>query len=724
MRSSRFGATRALLSVIVASLVLAPQRARAATWGEQDSATPFKGTATEAKTRDGKEQAKPDEKTAAVPRLETNLTVFAETAPRKAEVSPDVLALPANTVVLTRLAFESKPYRETGEVLRSLPGFDFTYYGQGGIPSGPSVRGYTDRNFGQDIAGHVDGIPLNLFGFVASHGAMDLTTLVPESVERVEVVRGPMSPRYGDFNRGASIDFITRDGITRPSVSIGGGSFGSVRGAATYGNYDAARSRPSVYASVDFNHIDGYAQRQKLDHVRGFARLHIPVSNGDVRVSAHAFDSDWQAPSYLDKALVKNGTLSDKAFINPTDGGSLTNKLAYARYRRGLTPGRELMIMGYISKRDWLRFRHDQLISAAQTQVKQVDNRTTWGFRAEKTFGPTLFGRPSQFMIGSHLQRDDAETFQDRTRLRELIDHTDNVDELLTQFAVYAQEQVGITDRLKVLLGLRYSSVNHDLHDNIRAIGTYVSTYDTSQWSPKVGIAATPIRNLDVFVNLATGMRSPTPRTEVRNSIGSVARVEFAETKSYEGGIRARAFGRLDIQGSVWRADNSNEIRGIPPGGTQFESLGKSRRDGGEFDLRLSIGDTRLYGGLSWVSAELLTPATPGAIYFPDVPDYVHQLGFETTIPVGGGASRVTILADLAFHGPKNLNTLGTIKSDTYERATGRVTYAHKARYRAFVGAVVYPGSRYGESEFLFGTRVGVRPNPKLTLETGVVWTF
>jgi outer membrane receptor protein involved in Fe transport len=534
-----------------------------------------------------------------------------------------------------------------------------------------------------------------------------------------------MSPRYGDFNRGASIDFITRDGITRPSIFIGAGSFGSVKGAATYGNYDAARSRPSFFASLDFNHIDGYAQRQRLDHARGFARMHIPVGNGDVSVSAHAFDSDWEAPSYLDKALVKAGTLSETAFINPTDGGDLTNKLAYARYRRGLTPGQEFMAMGYVSRREWLRFRHDQLISAAQTQVKQVDNRTTWGFRAEKTFAPTLFGRPSQFMIGSHLQRDDAETLQDRTKLRALIDNIDNVDEFLTQFAVYAQEQIGITDRLKLLLGLRYSSVDIELQDNIRPPGTYVAAYDTNQWSPKVGIAATPIRNLDVFVNLATGMRSPTPRTEVRNSIGSVSRVEIAETRSYEAGVRARAFRRLDIQGSVWRADNSNEIRGIPPGGTQFESLGKSRRDGGEFDLRLSIGDTRLYGGLSWVSAELLTPATPGAIYFPDVPDYVHQVGFETAVPVGaGGSSRLTVLADLAFHGPKNLNTTGTIRSDTYQRATGRVTYYHKTRYRAFLGAVLYPGSRYGESEFLFGGRAGVRTNPELTIESGLTLTF
>ena len=708
-----------------ASDSIAPQEAAATS---QETSTQNDSSAKKGQDS-GNKKDKDSEKVAvgsdSVPRIETKLTVIAESAPRKAEVSPDVLSLPANTIVLTRLAFESKPYRETGEVLRALPGIDFVYYGQGGIPSGPSIRGYTDRNFGQDIAGHLDGIPLNVFGFVASHGALDLTMLVPETIERVEVVRGPMSARYGDFNRGASIDFVTRDGIEHPSLSLSGGSFGSVRAGGSYGNYDPKRTRPSFYANIEVNHTDGYARRQALDHWRGAAQLLIPWNKSDLKVSAQVFDSDWEAPSYIDQALVKSGALSDKDFINPTDGGSLTQKLGYLRYRRDPGKGSEFAATAYLSGRDWLRFRHDQLISPTQAQTKQVDDRTTWGFRAEKSFSRPLFGRPSLLLVGSQLQHDDAATTQDRTLLRQILGPTDDVGELLTQFAVYAQEQIGVTDRLKLVLGARYSRVGYDLADHIKARGTYVSSYKTEQWSPKLGIAWTPVHNLDVFANIATGMRSPTPRTEVRNSLDSVGRVEIAETKSYEAGIRARAVSRLDIQGSVWRADNSNEIRGIPPGGVQFESLGKSRRDGGEVELGISFGPTRIYGALSWVDAELLTPAIAGATHFPDVAPYVHQIGFETRIGVGGSRSgSLNIVGDFAIYGPKDLNTLGTIKSEEYERATARVTYAHKTRYRIWLGGVLYPGSRLGESAFLFGSKVGVRPNPRLSVEGGVAWKF
>ena len=128
--------------------------------------------------------------------------------------------------------------------------------------------------------------------------------------------------------------------------------------------------------------------------------------------------------------------------------------------------------------------------------------------------------------------------------------------------------------------------VDYEIGDALRAAGTFVVRLfglpGQSQSRHRVR-SGTPSRRLR---QRATGMRSPTPRTEVRNSLGSLDRVEIADTASYEAGVRALLFDRLDLHGNVWRADNSNEIRGIPPG-TEFESLGKSRREGGGLDARV-----------------------------------------------------------------------------------------------------------------------------------------
>ena len=100
------------------------------------------------------------------------------------------------------------------------------------------------------------------------------------------------------------------------------------------------------------------------------------------------------------------------------------------------------------------------------------------------------------------------------------------------------------------------------------------------------------------------------------------------------------------------------------------------------------------------LEARLLTPVTPAANRLPDIPDFVRQIGFETGIPLPRQPGQSLVLtADLSFYGKKN-------------------------HYRLHAGGFASPGSRMGESAFLFGSRIGVRPNPRLSLDTGVTYVF
>jgi outer membrane receptor protein involved in Fe transport len=711
----------AILSI--AGLLLIPARAAAledltnpAPSGKDAQAT----TTDDAPAKKSAEKEKEDEKI----RVTEGVTVTAKAPPRKTEISPDVRTLPAAATVLERATIETRPYRETAEILRAAPGMDFVYYGQGGAPSGSAFRGYTDRNFGQDLAGFVDGVPLNVFGAVASHGMMDVTSLLPESIDHIDLIRGPFDIRYGDFHRGGSVNFVTREGALHPSVSVSGGSYGELRGLASYGNYDPDQRKISVYANIDVKNSDGYADNQTVEYVRTYDKILIPLGeNSDLSVAGLYFDSKWDAPSYLDRDLVRTGALDDQAAVNPTDGGDMQHGLLYTRLRVGAT--NPLTATLYGASRDWTRFRSDFLISPTTTQVRQIDDRWIWGYRVEKSFGFSLAGNPGVFLVGTSLQRDDAKTIQDRTLLRSVIGNTDNVDELLTQAGGYAQAQWMARSWLKLAGGVRYDHVDYKLHDNIRAPGTYVSDYDAGRWSPKVGIAVSPLSGIEIYANYATGMRSPTPRSEVRNSLSSVGRVEIAKTESYEAGVTARVLERLHVLTGVWQTDNSNEIRGIPPGGVEFESLGKSRRKGVDLEMNwYPWSATRVFGSLSFVDVKLTTPTTPGATHLPDIPEYVHQVGAETHIEPWAGFGGFTVAADWSFYGPKDLNTTGTIRAEKYQRATARVIWAGPKAYRVWVGGVYYPASTIAESAFLFGSKVGVRASPRFSVQGGVGYTF
>ena len=592
------------------------------------------------------------------PRVVTTVTVTAPAAPRRVEPSADVRTLPSSASVLRAPDIQNAPYREPGEVVRTMPGMAFTYYGQGGIPSGPTVRGYTDRNFGQDIAGFVDGIPLNLPGFVASHGALDLTTLVPETFERVELVRGPVEARFGDFNRGATLNFVTRDGVANPLVSLAGGQYGTWNVTGVAGNYAPGARRPSFYTQAGTQGTGGYADNQDLWHNRLFNRVIVPMPVGDLTFTAQNGWSEWDAPGYLDRAAVESGAVGRQSAVNPTDGGRLQHNLYALRYRAGAASSRPFEATFHVGARDFLRFRHDVLLGPTQPQVRQTDDRVTWGYRVEQTWGHVLRGMPLLFTAGTSLQRADAETRQARTLNREFVAWNDDVDELMTDAAVYAQGQIAPIGWLKAVGAMRYSWIDYEIQDNLRQPGQFVPEYSTSKGSPKVGVVVAPSRAIEIYGHFATGMRTPTPRTEVRNSTASIASVSVAETRNYELGATVRPMSRIDVDLNLWRADNANEIRGIPPGGVQFESLGKSRRNGGSVDVQWFVGPSaRVTGGIAFVEARLLTPTNPAANHLPDVPDSVHHIGAQAPLgPQGTAAGRFSAIFDLYFYGRKDLN--------------------------------------------------------------------
>ena len=474
---------------------------------------------------------------------------------------------------------------------------------------------------------------------------------------------------------------------------------------------------------------NSYSHHSDLYRLNSYSKLIIPIAQNDLSFAASVFGSKWDAPSYLDLAQIELGAISDRGIINPTDGGNLRSQLFYASYHGMGGVNSDWTATLYGRHRHWDRWRHDLLFSPTTLQLHQADQRVTLGTRVEKNFGRDLFGRPSLLLAGVTVQRDDAGTQQQRTRLRVVTAKVDDIDEVLTNSAVYVQEQLSLTNWMKISGGLRYNHLKYNIDDKLLARNKYVSDYSAHRVNPNLGIALQPFGSEGVlfYGTLGSGMRSPTPRSEVHNSISSLGRVSIAQTRNYEAGVASHLFGGLEMQADVFRSDNTNEIRSIPPG-IEFESLGKARRKGVEADLTwfFSNRTARLYTDLSWVEARLLTPLTPGATHFPDIAPYVHRVGFEKTLALASGNSGGLLLGgDWAFYGRKDLNTTGSIKSERYQRATARATWVPaRGSYRIWTGGFYYPASRYGESAFLFGSKIGVRANPRTSFEAGVSHSF
>jgi outer membrane receptor for ferrienterochelin and colicins len=121
----------------------------------------------------------------------------------------DVRQAPASISVVTRQELETRQYRDLAEALQNVEGID--------------VGGGTGKTGGLDISIRgmpseytlilIDGRRQNVAGDVTPNGfGAAHTSLIPPlaAIERIEVIRGPMSTLYGSDAMGGVINIITR----------------------------------------------------------------------------------------------------------------------------------------------------------------------------------------------------------------------------------------------------------------------------------------------------------------------------------------------------------------------------------------------------------------------------------------------------------------------------------------------------------------------------------
>jgi vitamin B12 transporter len=133
----------------------------------------------------------------------------------------------ANITIITREEIERQQAVTVSEILTQVPGLHVDESGARGGLSSVYIRG-GDPNF---TAVMIDGIPIN-DPTNARGGSVDLSSLAPEHIERIEIVRGPASSLYGSDAMAGVINIVTRRGDkqTRYGFTLEGGSFGHARG--------------------------------------------------------------------------------------------------------------------------------------------------------------------------------------------------------------------------------------------------------------------------------------------------------------------------------------------------------------------------------------------------------------------------------------------------------------------------------------------------------------
>jgi outer membrane receptor protein involved in Fe transport len=538
----------------------------------------------------------------------------------------------ASSSTIRNLDFDLRPRTSPNDVLRVVPGLLAVQHQGGGKADQLFLRGF-DADHGTDVAVYIDGIPVNLPSHAHGQGFADLHFLIPEALERIDVMKGPYDVRWGDFATAGAVNLVTRDRFESSSVQYTLGMFPSIDGrvvaegrfvgiaAPTLPGW-AARLHPWVAFEAAYDN-GPFTASEDLKRYNLFGKLSYDVSpHFTIGLFLQAYGSGWVGSGQIPTRDV--GRIGQFGSEDPSEGG-LTERQMVSLFARYKTSDHEFDATVYVTRyrlslwNDFTFFLNDPVHG---DEIEQDDARTVSGARLSYHFHRRWHGLSLRTTIGVdmrwdgiHVDRWDAESQNGdfRKRLARRVDtgalafsgNDDDID--ILNIAGYAEEDVAFTRWFRLLGGLRADFFGYNVDDQAEALGPGLpqtsGVRQFSAFSPKATAVFTPLREyLELYLNFGMGFHSNQAQVALEDG-KTITRPDgssftvHALPKFYGGelGARTHLFNRVDLAAAFWLSYLQNETV-FDADDAAFVPADPTRRIGFDFEARARI--------LSWLYAD------------------------------------------------------------------------------------------------------------------------
>lgn len=203
---------------------------------------------------------------------------------------------PSIVSVITEEDIRKSGARDLIDVLRTVPGFDFAFDGEGSI--GVGARGNW-ANEGKILL-LIDGQQVNeIFSGTLSFG----NRYPLSSVSRIEIIRGPGSAIYGGFAELGVINVITKSGDQLKGIQIEG-NYGQMKDSYARRNIQVTAGEKWNNTSISLSAMIGEGQRSDRNSFASFQRDFQKTKSGTYQSLAGRSDAN---PSFLNLKFASKG---------------------------------------------------------------------------------------------------------------------------------------------------------------------------------------------------------------------------------------------------------------------------------------------------------------------------------------------------------------------------------------------------------------------------------
>ncbi|ODJ94045.1 TonB-dependent receptor [Pseudomonas viridiflava] len=475
-----------------------------------------------------------------------------------------------------------------------------------------TVRGFTTGEF------YRNGFPINR-GYPNMPDA--------NTIERLEVLRGPATTLYGRGDPGGTFNVVSKQPLAERSVTLGSQL------------NDQGMKRGTLDASGPLDDDGRFAYRLNVvgeggdtfrDHVETERYGVTPVLSWQVDDATRiTFEGDFMrnnAP--LDRGLTRypaqTRTASRDTFFGEKDVGKLhnDNNMAQIRFDRDLNADWKLgggiqMLDGSLKgdaieanglaadgrtlgrnfnyrKLEWTD-RDVQLNVTGHFATAGVDHTLLAGVEYEDYDYKSIIRRSSGAVNAYTIDIFDPVYGKARPALTRT---TTNDKENLKTYAAFVQDQVALTERMKLLAGVRFERFEHD-YDTF-GVGVPFTNSDNAV-TPRLGLTYDLTDTVAVYANTA---RSFKPNTGASRLSGGF---KAEEGKSYEVGVKWEALDRqLSVDAALYQIEKQNVLTTDPVDSTFSVAAGEVRSRGLDLNVVGNLTpEWRVMGSYAYVDAEV-----------------------------------------------------------------------------------------------------------------------
>jgi outer membrane receptor protein involved in Fe transport len=492
----------------------------------------------------------------------------------------------------------ARPVTRPGEILEAVPGLIVTQHSGEGKANQYFLRGY-NLDHGTDMAISVDDVPVNMRTHAHGQGYADLNFLMPETVNSLDIRKGPYYPDEGDFASAGNLHIGLIDSVPKAVAELTAGSFGYKR---IFGMDSVKAGDGTLLFAGEAATYDGpWVNPDDMRKLNSLVRYSQGTATDGFSITGMAYSNKWNSTDQVPERAIASDQIGLYGEEDPTDGGN-TNRFALSARMAESDDAGSWKANAFVVKSQLDLFNNFTYFLADPTlgdQFHQHDDRVMTGANASRTFNGSLAGRPMQTTFGVQTRYDDIALALTDTYQRSFLSNvrSDEVGE--ASIGVYAQNSVQWTGWLRTTLGWRgdyYQASVFSIYDanNSGNVGAGIG-------SPKFTMVLGPFDKTELFFGAGEGMHSNDARgaTITEDPTDPTTKLSasplLVRTKGIETGVRTKIVPGLNSSLSVFLLDQDSEI--VFEGDAGDTSASRASR-------RYGVEWTNQYKPYSWISVD------------------------------------------------------------------------------------------------------------------------